>query len=493
MNYNRLIIVLGDQLFHNHTNLGIDENSLLFMAEDFQLCTHYKYHKHKLVLFLSAMRQHADKLGKRHSVKYHKLTEADRTGYIDKLRSTLKEHKIDKITTYEISDRYFQDQLTNLVDELNISWDVVATPGFLFPAEDFKKYRDQVKKPFMHTYYQRQRKKLDVLMEGEKPVGGKWSFDDENRKKLPKGIDIPKQPQFTPGKVVKEVMELVEHLFADHPGNSSNFGWATTRGEALTVLDHFFEVKFESFGPYEDAIHSGEAFIFHSTISPYLNCGLLTPAEVLEKAREYYLNKEIHYPSVEGFVRQIMGWREFLRGMYLTEDMQKNHFNHTRKLTDDWWEATTGIPPVDDTIKKAIDHGYTHHIERLMVMGNMMLLCEIHPDEVYRWFMEMYIDSAEWVMVPNVYGMSQFADGGSFATKPYIGGSNYILKMSNYKKGEWCDIWNGLYWRFIDVNKETFAKNQRMSMMVRTLEKMADDKKEALFHKAEDFIDKVTC
>ncbi|MEM9328729.1 MAG: FAD-binding domain-containing protein, partial [Bacteroidota bacterium] len=259
--------------------------------------------------------------------------------------------------------------------------------------------------------------------------------------------------------------------------------------------DLFLKERFDQFGPYEDAIDQQGVFLFHSVLSPYMNMGLLTPEEVVQRALAHYQQQKTHFASVEGFVRQIIGWREFLRGIYhqYHDDLYANFFRHERRMKDCWYEGTTGIPPLDDSIHKAQNYGYTHHIERLMVLGNIMLLCELHPDEVYRWFMEMYVDSADWVMAPNVYGMSQFADGGIFATKPYIGGSNYILKMSNYsKKGDWPDTINGLYWRFIDRNRELFSKNPRMSMMTRTLDKMNSEKKEKIFGLAEAFIDKVS-
>ncbi|MEL6659945.1 MAG: FAD-binding domain-containing protein, partial [Bacteroidota bacterium] len=224
--------------------------------------------------------------------------------------------------------------------------------------------------------------------------------------------------------------------------------------------------------------------------------GLITAAEVTERAVSYAQQNDTHYPSVEGFVRQVIGWREFIRGMYheYSNDMlSTNFFNHQRKLTDDWWKGTTGILPVDHCIQRADRYGYLHHIERLMVMGNMMLLSEIHPDEVNRWFMEFFVDSADWVMVPNVYGMSQFADGGIFATKPYICGSNYWSKMSSYKKGaDWSDIVDGLYWRFIDQKRDFMRKNPRLSMMVSMYDKMATDKRERLAKAANDWLERCT-
>ena len=367
---------------------------------------------------------------------------------------------------------------------------MVNSPLFLNTIADFQEYLDRSKRPFMQYFYIEQRKKRNILIdEHQEPVGGKWSLDAENRKKLPKHIEIPELAQSEATEHTTAVAALVDELFSDHPGDTQNFWLATTRRQALYRLQDFLKNRFENFGPYEDAIDRDRNFLFHSVLSPYINLGLITPDEVIEKAVAYAAENDTHFPSVEGFVRQLIGWREFMRGMYHTHDLQGNFFDHQRQLNDHWYQGTTGVPPLDDSIRRVAKHGYTHHIERLMVLGNIMLLAEVHPDEVYRWFMEMFIDSSDWVMVPNVYGMSQFADGGTFATKPYIGGANYIAKMSNYSKsGDWADEIDGLYWRFIDQNRKVFAANQRMSMMLGTLERMGADRKEKLFTAAEAFI-----
>ncbi|MEM9051816.1 MAG: cryptochrome/photolyase family protein [Bacteroidota bacterium] len=498
MAYKRLALILGNCLFPNHEKLAPDESTLFFMAEDSGLCTHFKYHKHKLVLFLSAMRSHGDEIAKSHGLTYHKLDgQNSHFSYEDKLDLTLKEHpEIKEVVTYDIEDHFFENRIKAFCSIRKLNLGIINSPGFITSKAEFKKYNEATKKPFMQVFYKQQRKKLGILMEadGISPLNGSWSFDEDNRKKLPKGIQIPDQPVLELTQHTAEVSELVESLFPDHPGSTENFHWATTRVQVIKLLDVFLKERFENFGPYEDAIHSDEVFIFHSVLSPYINMGLITPMEVTERALEFYAKHDTHFPSVEGFVRQIIGWREFMRGIYheYDEKLNKNYFSHTRKMKPCWYNGSTGVPPLDDAIKKANKHGYSHHIDRLMVLGNIMLLCELDPDEVHKWFMEMYVDSADWVMAPNVYGMSQFADGGIFATKPYIGGANYIKKMSNYGKGDWEDIVNGLYWRFIEENLETFAKNQRMSMMVATLRKMNPEKKERILKAANDFIEKVT-
>lgn len=493
----RIALVLGNCLFPDHNLLEPDDQTIFVMIEDHGLCTHYKYHKHKLVLFLSGMRSHGDTLNEQFNLEYIRLNEFTKDdSYENRLKSILERYpKVDEIITYDIEDHFFEKRIVDFCKSHDLILKQVNSPGFLTTKEQFNDYFTSVKRPFMHTFYQQQRKRLNLLVDANNaPLQGQWSFDADNRKKLPKGISIPPMifPELTTH--TKEVSKLVESEFSDHLGNTANFCWATTRSQVLELTERFLEDRFQDFGPYEDAIDANEVFIFHSVLSPYINMGLITPQELIAMTMNYAEKNEVHFPSLEGFVRQVIGWREFIRGIYHECDdaLNVNHFQHQRKMKDCWYKGNTGVPPLDDSILKANTFGYTHHIERLMILGNIMLLCEIDPEEVYKWFMEMYVDSADWVMAPNVYGMSQFADGGIFATKPYIGGANYIRKMSHYPKGDWEDIVNGLYWRFIDRNKETFAKNQRMSMMVSTLKKMDLTKKERLFSAAEGFISRVT-
>jgi len=288
------------------------------------------------------------------------------------------------------------------------------------------------------------------------------------------------------------VCALVEEFFPDHPGSTEGCWLPATREGARRWLKAFIENYFVQFGPYEDAITPRDPFLFHSVLSPLINTGLLTPQEVLDGVLD---QRGIPLNSMEGFVRQVMGWREFIRGIdecFGEKQAKSNFFKHKRKLTQSWYTGETGIVPLDDVIQKVMTYGYCHHIERLMVVSNCMLLCEIDPKEVYRWFMELFVDSADWVMGPNVYGMGQFSDGGIFATKPYICGSNYLLKMSSYKKGEWCTALDGLYWRFVDKHRAFFAKQPRLNMMTKTLDKMDGDRKNELFASAEAFIKRHT-
>ena len=488
------LIVLGDQLFP--VAFYKDQKDLpVFMAEDSGLATHYKYHKHKITFFFTSMRTYADHLtGKGFSVEYHKLSQATFFGLLEKFT---KKHKLGRIVMAEVQDKFFEKELVSFCEKHKLVLEFIGTPMFLCDRQQFKIYLHYNPKPFMKSFYEGERKRQKILLlKDGKPEGGHWSFDVENRKKAPKELTNVGLAKIPKSAHLSDVIDLVNKKFPDHPGSLENFWLPTDRVGALKYLDHFLHHHLVHFGDYQDAITNRDPFLYHAIISPMMNNGLITPAEILEKVLKVYREeKGISLASVEGFVRQVMGWREFVRGIYQNfSDVQesKNFFGHHRRLTKDWYEGTTGIAPVDDAIRKASEFGYCHHIERLMILSNIMLLSEIHPEEVHRWFMEMFVDSADWVMGPNVYGMGQFSDGGIFATKPYISGSNYVLKMSDYKKGEWSEIWDGLFWRFIGKHSAFFSKNYRMSMMVKTFEKMDPAKKKHLIRIAESFIHEKT-
>lgn len=490
------LLILGNQLFPLEYYQQYSSNPV-FMAEDHGLCTHFKYHKHKLILFLSAMRHYSQSLSDNgFNVHYHELnTQNHKESFEDKLQNFVDKNSIQKLICYEIEDLFFDARIHKFCESQQIELEVLTSPLFLCTRAEFQDYLKRHKKPFMKTFYEQQRRQQNILMDDGKPRGGQFSFDADNRKKLPAKISPPPISKLAPDEITQAVIKLIEELFPDHPGEGQNFWLPVTRSQALDWMQNFFQHRFEFFGDYEDAITNRSDFVYHSVLSPIINLGLLTPQEVLEQAIDYAEKNSISLNSLEGFVRQIMGWREFVRGIYQNYDTQlqfQNFFDHQRKLTPAWYQGELGIPPIDDAIKKAIQYGYNHHIERLMLLSNLMLLCEIHPQEVYRWFMEMYVDSSDWVMSANVFDMGQFAAGGIFATKPYICGSNYIRKMSSYPKGDWCDILDGLYWRFIDRHQKFFARNHRMGMMIKSLQRMDDARKQKLFRAADEFIEMFT-
>ncbi len=493
-----LFLVLGNQLFPSSKikeNFSAKEKITVFIREDKELCEYFSFHKIKITFFLSSMRAYADELRQESmSVHYEEFGHNKDLTYEQSLEKFIIENQIKNVSFFEIEDHFFESRIHQCLENLNVSINVLESPMFFTPRSAFKDYLKSQKKPFMKKFYELQRKKFDILMEDNKPLGGQWSYDTENRKALPKSMHPPKPTLPTPKKHVSDVQTLVQKYFASHPGNEQNFWLPTTRKDAHDWLQTFFKERFCSFGPYEDALAAHSDFVYHSVLAPLLNIGLLTPKEVIDKSISYSQDNNVPLQSLEGFIRQIIGWREFIRGMYQNygeKQKEMNFWNHDKKLSKLWYQGNTGVPILDRILLKVLDTGYLHHIERLMVVGNLMTLLEIHPKEAYRWFMEMFVDSSDWVMVPNVYGMALFADGGSFATKPYICGSNYWLKMSGEKSAPWCDGIDGLYWSFIEKHKDFFSKNPRTSLAVSLLKKIPTERLQYLKSEAQKLKDKL--
>jgi len=498
MQTNNLLLILGNQLFPLEY-IKKTKVKKIFMAEDFSLTTYQKHHKLKILMFLWSMRQYRDQLVKNGFIVYYNSIDDKnfKDTYENKLLKILKDEKVRTISYFEIEDHFFEDRFNKFVSDNNLETKLFKSPMFLNSRSQFVEFAKTQKSLIkMASFYQKMRIKMSILIDNnKKPIGGKWSFDEENRKKISGKIKIPKVPINTEDQRINNLKHKINVLFRDHPGSADYLWMPTNREEALKWMEIFFQNKFHDFGTYEDAIIDNNNFLYHSALSPIINMGLLTPKEIVEKAINFSKKNSIPLNSLEGFIRQIIGWREFIRGIYHykgKEEKKLNFWQHNRKLTKDWYEGTTGIKPLDDVINDCLKYGYTHHIPRLMIVCNIMNLSRIHPDEIYKWFMEMFVDSSDWVMVPNVYGMGTFADGGIFATKPYSCGSNYILKMSNYKKDEWCDIVDGLYWKFMSDNLSFFKTNPRLSILVKSVERMNEDRKNMIFEKATNFIDNKT-
>ena len=488
-----IFIVLGNQLF-DPLYLKNYKFCKIFMAEDLGLCTYEKHHKLKILHFLSSMRSYNDLLkSKGFETDYYDCKNNFSTKYEDKLKKSIKESKSKRVFSFEVEDKPFEKKLNKIVKEIGLERVIVTSPMFLNSRDDFKKYLENKKKPLMANYYKMSRIKFDLLVKDEKPVGGKWSFDKDNRKKLPQTVKLPKRLVASETKHTKVLKKFINTTFENHPGNTENFWLPTTHKESTEWLDDFLIEKLNLFGDYEDAVSQRDNILFHSALSPLINSGLITPEKIVDRLKK--LKTKVNLNSLEGYIRQVIGWREFMRGIYqnYSTEMEKgNFFKHKRKFKKEWYSGETGIPPLDHSIKNALKYGWTHHIERLMVLSSLMNLCEIEPKQVYKWFMEMFIDSSEWVMVPNVYGMGLFSDGGIFATKPYICGSSYYLKMMDFKKGEWCETVDGLYWRFINKNRKFFSSNPRLNMMVSVYDKMKNERKKKILSKAEAFITQFT-
>jgi deoxyribodipyrimidine photolyase-related protein len=481
---NEATIIYPHQLFKQSP--AIKDGRLIYLVEEPLILTHNPIHLQKLMfhkLTLDSYQHDLEATG--HQVK--RLGIQDHTNTAD-VFDRLKKDGVTKVHIVDTTDNYLEKAIGESGLE-RIWYD--STLFVLDKAEAKERFTKSNK--FMATFYKELRKDFDILVDEDKqPTGGRWSFDEDNRKKLPKQIELPEDMSFFGNADTKEVEEWAKTVDAEQYGEAGCWLPYTHEG-AEKFLQEFFRTRFDQFGPYEDAMTTEGVRLFHSAISPLMNVGLLTPNDVLAEALEYAEAHNVPINSLEGFVRQILGWREFIRASYEVDGSQmrkQNFFQHQRTLSEAFWTGDTGIDPVDHTIKTALAYGYTHHIERLMVMGNFMLLSQLHPDEVYRWFMGVYLDAYDWVMVPNVYGMSQFADGGSFATKPYISGSNYIKKMSDYPKAEWEEIWTALYWNFINDHLDFFKSNHRLSMMPRLLERMSDNTKQTHLDTATKFFAK---
>jgi len=482
-----LILILGDQLFQGLPGMP---PAPVWMAEDRYLCTRIRHHQQKLVLFLSAMRHFAREL---EHVQYTPLDMQFEGTIFDRLSAFLRDQGVERLHAYEVADRFFAARLSGLCEATGVQLVVHPNPMFLTQEPDWQTYRSGHRRLFMADFYKWQRRRLGILLDNRRqPLGGKWSFDEDNRKALPKGIDVPEPWYAEPDAITREVIQLVERCFSSHPGRAADFRYPVTHADAAEWLEQFVSQRLDQFGDYEDALSREHRVVFHGLLTPFLNTGLLTPQQVIGAA----LSKPgVPINSQEGFIRQVIGWREFVRGIdreYGQGKTPENALGHHRTLAPCWYDGSTGLPPLDTVIHRARDHAYCHHIERLMVAGAAMVMCEVDPAAAYRWFMEMFLDSADWVMGPNVFGMSQFADGGLFATKPYVSGSGYLRRMGDYPPGEWCEVWDGLFWRFVGRQRELFASNPRTSVMVRSLDALPHDRKARILDKAEEFIGRTT-
>ena len=495
------LLILGNQLFAPQIirdRWGANPLPHVFMREDRELCTYYRFHKQKIVFFLAAMRTYARELeAAGFDVHYEPLdSTASTQPYEIHLMKFLREHHVTELGVFEIEDKFFEARVGTALQGAGVATHVLQSPMFICSRADFQHYLKTHKKPFMKTFYRAQRERLNILVDaGAQPVGGAWSFDTENRLPLPKTLDPPALPVIDASDAQRDVQQVCEQLFADHPGRSDETWLPVDRAGAQQWLHTFVQERLAEFGPYEDALAPHSDFVYHGVLTPFLNCGLLTPQDVLQAVLHAAYKHKLPIQSVEGFVRQIIGWREFVRGIYRnfseTQD-DANFWGHTRQLSAHWYDATTGIPPLDHCLAKVVRYGWAHHIERLMVVGSLMLLLQVAPKDAHRWFMEMFVDSSDWVMGPNVYGMALFSDGGIFATKPYICGSNYYRKMGGYKKDTWCDAVDGLYWQFIGAHREFFLRNPRLSIAVRSLEGMDAKRRQHIFAAADALRDKLT-
>ena len=490
---NSVSLIFPHQLYPS--NPILQNGSMVYLIEEPLFFKQFNFHQQKLVLHRASMKcyeQHLISKGLKVQYVNHYEPESDTTCLIKKLVNQGVKH----VNIVEVVDCWLMKKVQKSCKKWNLDLQIYNAPNFLNTTQSTDDFFNKRKSYFQTDFYTWQRKQRSILLEKDgKPIGGKWTYDAENRSKFPKKEFVPKLPFSLENEFILEAKQYISKYFPNNYGSINGpHLFVTNFKDADIWLDEFLENKFEKFGIYEDAIVSKEAVLYHSVLSPMLNIGLLNPQQIIDKSLVIGVKKNIPLNSVEGFIRQIMGWREFIKIIYEREGSKQrttNYWNFKRKIPASFWSGTTGIVPVDITIQKILKTGYCHHIERLMVLGNFMLLCEFDPNEVYQWFMEMFIDAYDWVMVPNVYGMTQFADGGLMTTKPYISGSNYLMKMSDYEKGEWQSVWDGLFWRFMHEHRTFFLKNPRLGMLVGTFDKMSAEKKETHLNNAQIFLNKL--
>ena len=490
-------LIFPHQLFEGNVLMAIKNE--IYLVEEYLFYTQFKFHQQKIAYHRATMKSYENYLTENNcTINY--VESDNKISDVRKLIAELAKQKVTDIHYVDTTDYWLEKRITETATLHNITLTKYDTPYFLNNVAELDAYFDTKKKLYQTDFYIHQRKTRNILIDAKQlPQGGKWTYDADNREKYPKQRTAPTLHFAKQNKYTTEAKAYVQKKYANNYGElSGEVHYPITHKEAKQWLQQFLQTRFADFGIYEDAIVSTETYLHHSLLTPMLNVGLLTPKYIIDETLQFATSNEIPLNSLEGFVRQIIGWREFIRAVYHykgREERITNFWKFDRKIPHSFYTATTGILPIDDTIKKVVQTGYCHHIERLMILGNFMLLCEFDPNEVYKWFMEMYIDAYDWVMVPNVYGMSQFADGGLMATKPYISGSNYIIKMSDYKKTNtqngWDAIWDGLFWHFMDKQRKFFLGNPRLGMLVHTFDKMDATKRTNHLLKAQAFLQKL--
>lgn len=494
-----ILLIFPNQLFEQHPGLKLNPSRVGLLEDPLffgDLHHPINFHVQKLWLHRATMKRYSDELNDLNAdVSYQ--NHDFKPNYLKRKIKALIKGTSKRVATVEPADFLLKKRLQRVCNELKVELIFLENPMFICSDDDNRDYRMGKKRWFMADYYKWQRTRLDVLMDGDQPVGGKWSFDEDNRKKLPKKLlsTIPTLLELKRDKYDLDAVQYVQKRYPENPGSLATLYYPTSRNASKKWLEHFVEERLTAFGDYEDAIVESESWLWHSVLTPMLNIGLLTPDQILKVVLRHAESVNIPMNSLEGFVRQVIGWREFMRATYMDLGVKMrttNHWQHHRKMPQSFYNASTGIPPIDDAISRLNETAYCHHIERLMVLGGFMFLCEIDPDEIYRWFMELFIDSYDWVMVPNVYAMSQNADGGSITTKPYFSGSAYIKKMSHYGKGEWAEIWDALYWRWILNHVDELAQNPRWAMMCAMARKMEPEKREKHLSVANEFLSQLT-
>ena len=500
-----LRLVLGDQLTRELASLkDIDrERDVILMAEVADETVYVPHHPQKIAFIFSAMRHFAERLkGEGFQVEYIKLDDLDNSGSFEgEVARSISRDGARKIVLTEPGEYRVLAMMEGWAEKFGIPVEIRTDDRFFCDRAGFSRWADGRKQLRMEFFYREMRRDSGFLMDGDAPAGGQWNYDSDNRKPLPGGLGLPRRTRFEPDEITREVLALVRERFKSHYGTLEPFGWGVTRADALAALDHFVSACLPSFGDVQDAMKQGEPFLFHALLSPYLNCGLLTAREVCERAELAYRADLAPLNAVEGFIRQILGWREYVRGIYwlkMPDYAETNALSADRKLPDFYWTGETKMNCLHQCVSDTMQNAYAHHIQRLMVLGNFALLAGIAPREIEAWYLAVYADAYEWVELPNVHGMVLYADGGLLASKPYAASGAYIDRMSDYCKGCVYDVkqktgekacpFNILYWNFMIKNKDVLAGNPRMAMPFRTLHAMDQERRLRIETEAGEFL-----
>ncbi len=505
MSVRNLIPVMADHLSHSSPALRQGDPSLdvILMMEVQAEVNVVSHHRKKVAFLFSAMRHFAAELRDvGWTVDYVMLDDASSRGSFEsEISRAVERHKPSAIMITEPGEWRVRSLVHSLANDLNTNLIMLEDDRFLCSHSEFQQWAAGRKQLRMEYFYRDMRSKTGLLMNGESPEGGRWNFDSDNRNPAVDDMFLPQPRKFETDEITQDVITMLEKLLPDRYGDLLPFFFAVTRAQALDALDYFVDELLAEFGTYQDAMLTGQPFLFHSLLSMYLNTGLLCPLEVCQRVEKAYRSGKVPINSAEGYIRQIIGWREYVRGIYwlkMPGYLEQNFFGANRPLPAFYWTAETDMACMRAALTQTKEHAYAHHIQRLMLTGNFALLTGVDPKAVHEWYLAVYIDAFEWVELPNTLGMSQFADGGLLGSKPYVSGGNYINKMSNYckgcrysvarKTGEGACPFNSLYWHFLDRNADKLANNPRLGPVYRTWGRMADDKRADYLSTADAFL-----
>jgi len=503
-----LLLITGDQLSPQLASLKAADRQTdtLLMVEVAEEARSVLHHPKKLVFIFSAMRHFAEQLQENGwNIDYIKLEDPDNSqNFAGEIRRALTRHNANRLLLTAASEWRVLEMMRQWRDELDIPVEILEDDRFLCSTARFEAWASERKQLRMEYFYREMRRDWQILLEGDKPAGGKWNFDSENRKPPRDGLTVPPIPKITPDAITADVIELVATRFADHPGEIGGFSYATTHAEAEQHLAHFITHRLADFGSWQDAMLADQPFMFHALIGLYLNIGLLSPLDCIKQTEQAWQDGRVAINAAEGFIRQILGWREYVRGLYwlsMPDYARLNHLQAERPLPGFFWNGQTEMRCLSITVTQTLENAYAHHIQRLMVTGNFALLAGLSPRAVNDWYLAVYADAFEWVELPNVTGMALYADGGIMASKPYAASGAYINRMSDYCRGcaynpaeklsENACPFNYLYWDFIARHEDKWQANARMGMMVRSWHKMEAGTQQALRGKAADFLAKL--